>query len=131
MKKLRRKDLIYPELSYQIVGILFEVYNRLGGGYHEKYYQRGIANEFRRCNISFREQVYAPVIFKGEKIGDSYLDFLIENKIILEIKRGNKFSKNHIEQVLTYLKAKKLKLAIIANFGSKELKFKRIINLNS
>jgi len=131
MKELRRKDLIYPELSYQIVGILFEVYNQLGGGYHEKYYQRGIASEFRRCNISSQEQVYAPVIFKGEKIGNNYLDFLIENKIILEIKRGNKFSKNHIEQVLAYLKSKKLKLAIIANFGSKELKFKRIINLNS
>ena len=131
MKKLQRKDLIYPELSYQIVGILFEVYNYLGEGYQEKYYQRGIAKELRKSNISFQEQVYAPVTFKGEKIGDNYLDFLIENKIALEIKRGNKFSKNHIEQVLSYLKAKKLKLAIIANFGSKELKFKRIVNLNS
>jgi len=130
-KILKRKDLVYPELSYQIIGILFEVYNQLGPGYSEKYYQKGISNELKRCKISFKEQIYAPLVFKGDIIGKHYLDFLIEDKIILEIKKGNRFSRKNIEQILNYLKATKLKLGIIANFGQKELKFKRIINLNS
>jgi len=131
VQTLKRKDLIYPELSYQIVGILFEVYNQLGPGYPEKYYQKAISAELKRCNLSFREQVFTPLKLKGETIGRNYLDFLIEDRIILEIKKGTRFSGRNIEQVITYLKTAGLKLGIIANFGPKELKFKRIINLNS
>ena len=127
--KLVRKDLIYPALSYQLVGILFEVYNQLGPGYHEKYYQRAIAAEFKKCNIVFNEQVFTPLQFKNQRIGRQYLDFLVEDKIALEIKKGNRFSKRNIEQIFNYLKTAKLKLGIIANFGSKDLKFKRVINL--
>ncbi len=122
--------VIYPELSYQIVGILFEAYNQLGPGFSEKYYQRAVAVELRRCKMSFKEQVYVPLKFKEENIGHQFLDFLIEKKIILEIKKGDRFSKRHIEQVLNYLKTARLKLGIFANFGSKELKFKRIINFD-
>jgi GxxExxY protein len=130
-KTIGRKDLVYPELSYQIVGILFEVYNQLGAGYHEKYYQRAIATELKRCNLSFKEQVFIPLHFKNEIIGRQYLDFLIEGKIVLEIKKGDRFSKRNIDQILEYLKVTGLKLGILANFGSKDLKFKRIVNLNS
>ena len=130
-KNLIKKDLIYPELSYQIIGILFEAYNQLGPGYHEKYYQKAIATELKRCGLSFKEQVFGPLKFKEETIGRQYLDFLIEDKIILEIKKGDRFSRRNIEQILTYLKTTGLKLGIIANFGQKELKFKRIINFNS
>jgi GxxExxY protein len=130
-KELKRKDLIYPELSYQIVGILFEVYNQLGPGYHERYYQKAIATALKDCNLPFRDQVYVPLIYKGKVIGRYYLDFLIDNKIVLEVKKGERFSKRNIDQVHAYLKAKKLKLGIIANFGQKELKFRRIINFDS
>lgn len=133
MKKriIFRKDLLYPELSYQIIGILFEVYNQLGPGYHEKYYQRAIAKELENNKIPFAQQVFIPLKFRKEVIGRQYLDFLIEEKIVLEIKKGDRFSKRHIEQIFNYLKATGLKLGILANFGSKSLKFKRIINLNS
>jgi len=128
---LKRQDLIYPELSYEIIGSLFEVYNQLGSGHYEDYYQKALAVEFKKRSILFKEEVYVPLIFKEEKIGKRYLDFLIENKVILEIKKGDRFSRRHIEQIKNYLKIKRLKLGIIANFGSKELKFKRIINFNS
>lgn len=131
LRDLKRKDLIYPELSYQIVGILFEVHNELGPGHHEKYYQRAIAEGLKKCKLSFQEQVYTPLTFKDAKIGSYYLDFLIEDKIALEIKKGDRFSKRHINQILSYLKTKNLKLGIIANFGSDGVKFKRIININS
>jgi len=132
MKRIiKRNDLVYPELSYQIIGILFEVYNNLGPGYHEKYYQKAIANELKLCNLSFQEQVWVPLFFKDKKIGTYCLDFLIDDKVIIEIKKGDRFSKRHITQIISYLKAKDLKLGIIANFGTNELKFKRIINFDS
>jgi GxxExxY protein len=130
-KKLKRSDLIYPELSYKIVGILFEVYNNLGPGHKERYYQKAIAVALRTAKISFKEQVYSPVIFKDNNVGNYFLDFLIEDKIVLEIKSGEKFLKQNIAQIYSYLKTKKLKLGILANFTKEGLKFKRIVNLNS
>jgi len=130
-KKLKRDDLIYPELSYTIVGILFEVYNNLGPGHKERCYQKAVAVAFRAAKTSFKEQAYSPVIFKDNNVGNYFLDFLIEDKIVLEIKSGEKFLKQNISQIYSYLKIKKLKLGILANFTKEGLKFKRIINLNN
>ncbi|MBU1163991.1 GxxExxY protein [Patescibacteria group bacterium] len=127
---MKRIELIYPKLSYAIVGILFDVYNTLGPGYHEKNYQNAIKEELIRNKISFQEQVYIPIKFKGDKIGNYYLDFLIDNRIILELKRGERYYKKDFNQVYAYLQATDLKLGILAIFASKNLYFKRILNIN-
>jgi len=129
MKKLKREDILYPELSYKIVGIAFDIYNSLGPGYHEKYYQRALTEELKNQRLVFQEEVPYSIIYKEKIIGRNYLDFLIDDKIIMEIKKGNHFSKRHIEQVLNYLKISKKKLAILINFGSYGVSFKRIINI--
>ena len=127
---LKRDDLIYPELSYEIVGILFEAYNELGCGYQEKYYQKAVAELLKKRNLSFKEQVFTPIKFQEGKIGNYFLDFLIEEKIVLEIKRGEVFKRSNIQQVCAYLKAAQKKLGIIANFTKKGIKYRRIVNLN-
>ncbi|MFH1894448.1 MAG: GxxExxY protein [Patescibacteria group bacterium] len=127
--ELKRNDLVYPDLSYQIIGILFEIYKQIGSGYQEKYYQKIVAAELKNCNLNYKEQVPTPIIYKGNKIGVYFLDFLIENKIILELKRGDKFSQKYIEQVYAYLKATGLKLGIIAAFTRNGVKSKRIVNI--
>jgi GxxExxY protein len=70
--KLKREDLLYPELSYQIIGVLFEVYNELGYGYQEKYYQKAVGNKFKEINISFKEQVPIKIIFKRIKSAPTF-----------------------------------------------------------
>ena len=130
-KELKRNDLLYPELSYQIIGILFEVYNKMGYGYQEKYYQKAISDKLKEINLPFREQFVVEIIFNGNEIGKYFSDFIIENKIILEIKRMDKFLKRDMEQAYAYLKATNLKLGILANFTKRGLQFKRIVNLNS
>lgn len=129
--RIKRQDLIYPELSYKIIGILFSVFNELGYGYKECYYQRAIRKLLKDNNIKFKEQVNFPIYFKNEIIGRQIFDFLIEDKIILELKRGDRFSRNDIIQTSGYLKTANLKLGILARFTSKGLKFKRIVNINS
>ena len=126
----KRNDLVYPELSYQIVGALFTVYNKLGSGYQEKYYQKAVGSELRSLGLLYKEQVRLPLSYNQESLGSYYLDFLIDNKIVLELKKDERFSRRNIEQVYAYLKASNLKLGIIANFGKKELQFKRILNIS-
>lgn len=128
-KIIKRHDLLYPELSYVIVGCAFDVYNSLGSGYHEKYYQKALIEAFNERGVSFQTEISFPLLYKNKIIGRKRLDFLVEGKIIVELKRGNKFSKTHIDQVLEYLKIQRLNLAILINFGSQGVIYKRIVNL--
>ncbi|KKS65826.1 MAG: hypothetical protein UV40_C0025G0002 [Parcubacteria group bacterium GW2011_GWA1_42_7] len=123
-------DLLYKELSYKIIGVLYDVFNELGYGYQEKYYQKAIALALKEKEIKFKEQVYIPLKFKDNIIGKYFLDFLIEDKLILEIKKGDKFHKSTITQIFAYLKSFNIKLGVIANFTKNGIKIKRIINLH-
>ncbi|MDP3740724.1 MAG: GxxExxY protein [bacterium] len=126
---VKRTDLIYPELSYQIVGVLYGVYNELGHGLEEKIYQKATGLGLKEAGLKYTEQVYSPLKFKGIKIAKNYFDFSVDDKIVVEIKKGDKFSRAHIQQLFTYLKSSGLKLGILAYFGPNGLHFKRIINL--
>ena len=127
---VRRDDLVYPELSYQLVGYAYEVFDELGPGHSEKTYQKAYAVMLRNNNHKFFEQVYYPVRFKDEIVSKGFLDFSIDGKIIVELKKDVPFSKTYIEQVLDYLKRSKLKLAILINFTQEGVKFRRIVNVN-
>src|SRR5688572_19467876 len=132
MKTLvRRSDLVYPELSYEIIGCAYEVWDELGPGHLEKFYQKALSISFRNRNKKFQEQVKYSLKFKTEIIGKGYLDFLVEDKIIVELKKDGHFSKAHIEQVLNYLKLSNAKLGILINFTKEGIKFKRIVNVTN
>lgn len=123
-------ELFYPELSYEVVGALYEVYNTIGSGYQEKYYQKALARELKEKKINFKEQLPVRLYYKGEKLGIYYFDFLIEDKVILEIKNSSKFYPRDIKQVLGYLKAKNIDLGILACFSKNGLIYKRILKGN-
>lgn len=123
-------ELIYPELSYKIIGILYNIHNELGNKYQEKYYQRAIEIEFDSQKISFKKELPANLIYKGNKIGKYFLDFLIEEKIVLEIKATDNFKVRDFKQVSAYLKNTNMHLGILANFRTEKLTYKRILNPN-
>jgi GxxExxY protein len=125
----KNNEFIYPELSYKIIGILYTVHNQVGYGHKESYYQKAISYALKDENISFKEQVYSPLVFQNRIIGKYFLDFLIDEKIILEIKKDAFFRKQNIDQVYSYLKTCNLKLGILANFTSRGVKIKRIVNI--
>lgn len=128
---VQRSDLIEPELSYEIVGALIEVSNQLGSGLREATYQRAVAKALSKRDIPFREQVYCPVTFDGDRVGQVYLDFLISDKIVLELKKGDHFSRNTFHQTKEYLKVFGLQLAIIANFTGTGVQFRRVLNIET
>jgi len=123
-------DLIHPKLSYKLVGILFDVYNELGFGLKEKHYYNAIALALKSEGLALKQQVPVALKYKNSKIGIDFLDFLVENSVVLEIKTGNRFLKRNIDQVYEYLKATDLKLGILVNFTKDGIKFKRIVNIN-
>lgn len=121
--------LIYPELSYKVVGIAFNVGKEVGFGHKESFYQKALAKALSDEKINFIEQLPAQLIFREKPIGIYYFDFLVENKIVIELKTRNYFSKKDIEQLYRYLKAKDLKLGIIIHFTNEGVKFKRVVNI--
>ena len=126
---VNRKDLLYPELSFEVNGVLFEVFKQMGGGHSEKYYQKGVAAGLCQKKIEFKEQFYVPLKCFGENVGKYYLDFLIEGKIILELKRGKFVPIKVIDQVKQYLETLNLQLALVACFTTDGVVIKRIVNL--
>ena len=129
MYKNEPDKVIYKELSYKLLGAIFTVYNELGHGFKERYYEDAIAKEFDIRGIKYKRQLPCKLAYKGEIIGGYRFDFLVEDKIVLELKRGDFYSRNNITQALQYLKASKLKLAILINITQDGVKSKRILNI--
>lgn len=126
---LKREDLVYADLCYEIVGCAYDVYNSLGTGLKESTYQKAMAISIRNKNHLVDEQIPFEIKYAGKPIGRRYFDFLIDKKIIVEIKKGGKYSKSYIDQVVEYLNISGLQLAILIYFGKEKVIFKRIVNL--
>ena len=127
---MRMTDLIYKDLCYKIVGILYRVHNELGGGHREKYYHRAVEIELKKEKLTFKSELFFPLSYQGKIIGKYYLDFLIDDKVIVELKSGEFFKKNDIDQVYHYLQTSKLKLGLLVNFTKHKVRYKRVLNIS-
>lgn len=126
-QEVKRGDIIFPELSYAIIGCAYTVYNEIGPGHLERVYQKALAIALRKAKILFIEQYHVNVVFMGEKLGNGYVDFLIEKIIILELKRDIKSGIAYLKQVLNYMHSAKIPLAILINFTHSGVITKRIV----
>jgi GxxExxY protein len=123
-----QNKIIEKDLSYKIVGILYEVHTVLGGRYQEKVYQKAVEKLIIREKLSYKKELPVDLLFEGDKIGKYYLDFLIEDRVVLELKAVYRFHPEHYRQVQSYLKTNGVKLGILANFKGPKLFFTRILN---
>lgn len=123
-------ELIFKDECYKIIGCCYKVFDQLGPGLREINYQKALEKIFADEKINFKSQLYVPLKVNDKTIGKYYLDFLIDDKIAIELKVGELFRRKDIEQLVNYLKSKKLKLGIIINFTSTGTSFKRILNLD-
>ncbi|MFA4890095.1 MAG: GxxExxY protein [Candidatus Paceibacterota bacterium] len=122
------KMIVFPELSFKIIGATFNVFNKLNWGMQEKYYQRALAKEFSDLGLRYEKEKFIPLEYKNEKIGHYFADFIIEGKILLELKVVSKLGYIHCKQVLEYLKNANIKLGILIYFTKDGVKYRRVLN---
>ena len=115
------------DLTYKIVGICMEVHRELGPGFPEEYYQKALEIEFQACGVTFEPQKPIPMLYKETQIGMNYLDFDIDEQMILEIKSVNALNNIHLFQTLKYIGVTKRPVALLVNFGKASLEYKRVL----
>jgi GxxExxY protein len=129
-------ELKYKDITEKIIGASFEVHKFLGNaclparqGFQEVIYQRALAWELSNAGLSFAREIEQEIFYKDlqEPIGKRRADFVIEGKVLVELKALVELEDVHMAQVLNYLKAYKLEVGLLINFGSKSLIFKRLV----
>ena len=125
---IQRGKILYPELSYDIVGAAMEVHRVLGPGYLEKVYEGALARELHLREIPFKQQQHIPVFYKEIEVGYYIADLLVDGKIVLELKSASAITGRHEAQAINYLTTTGYELAIIINFGRTSLETKRVLN---
>ena len=121
-------QLLYKDETYKIIGICMEVHNQLGKGFNEVVYADALEIELKFNNLEYSREEKFLINYKGNTLPHSYkADFIINKKIILELKAVECLTSSHIKQTLNYLAVSKLKLGILINFGEDSLKYKRVI----
>jgi GxxExxY protein len=124
------KKLIYADLTYKIRGAIFNVYNALGYGHKEMVYQKALANEFLEQEIPYKKEESINVRYKNQVVGNYRPDFVVDNKIIIEIKAVEFMPKSYETQLIHYLKTIDYQVGLLVNFGSTRLVIKRLIWTN-
>lgn len=109
--------LLYEDLTYKIRGAIFNVHSSLGPVHKESVYQKALAKEFREQKIPFKQEVPLKVMYKGEKVGVYKLDFIVDDKVILEIKAVDFIPQTFKTQLSYYLKGTGYKVGLLVNFG--------------
>ena len=129
MKRMEMNDtnIIYPDLSYQIMGAIFEVHKRLGTGFLESVYQKALIEELSERGMNVETEKVIDLTYKDKKIGTHRLDLVIEDKVVVELKTAESFSIHHKAQVTSYLKASGYKLGILVNFSKAKVEYRRVL----
>jgi len=128
MRIEKNSQLILPELSYQLNGIFFEVQNRLGRYSTEKQYAQATEELLKEKKIPYEREKEINIPFGSKEIGGNKVDFVIENKILVDIKAKRYITKEDYLQMQRYLKSANLKLGLIINFRGRSVFIRRVIN---
>lgn len=121
-------DFKYGELTEKIIGASFRVHNTLGNGFQEVIYQRALELEFKAMDLPYAREFEMPIFYLEQQIGTRRVDFLIQDKISVELKAIIKLEEVHFAQAINYLEAYNLDVGLLINFGSKRMEFHRFTN---
>lgn len=122
-------DLIYKELCFKVVGFAYEAFNSLGSGLKEKVYANAFEEILKQEKVEYKRELYYPLEIRDKVIAKKYFDFLIEDRLVVELKAGSLNYKEVCFQLLDYLKSSNLKLGLIIRFTQDGVRVKRIPNL--
>lgn len=120
----------YSELSKKIIGLAMKVHRKLGLGFPEITYHRALLFEFEQINLPFESEKEQAVFYEGKLIAKRRVDFLVDEKILIEIKAISILDNVHYNQIQNYLQAFNLEVGLPVNFGFQSLQVKRFVNKN-
>jgi len=118
--------VVQDELTYKVIKCCFKVHNTLGNGFQEVIYQRCLAIELTKAKINFEREIGQTIYYDGQKVGRRRADFIVENKVIIELKAVIRLADVHLAQAKNYLVAYNFDIGLLINFGSLSLEYKRI-----
>ena len=118
----------WDQITYKIIGASMKVHNTLGNGFQEVIYQRCLAIELKRSEIEFVREQEQSIFYDGFQVGTRRADFVVESKVIIELKAVINLEDVHLAQAMNYLEAYNIEIGLLINFGAKSLQFKRVHN---
>jgi GxxExxY protein len=121
--------LKHSDITEKIIGAAFEVHKILGNGFQEVIYQRALAHELSKAGLEYAREIEQEIFYKDfpEPIGTRRADFVVEGRVLVELKAIVQLEDVHLAQVLNYLKAYRQEVGLLINFGGKSLTFKRLV----
>jgi len=122
-----KTNIIYQDLSYQIMGAIFEVHKELGPGFLESVYEKALLLELTSRGMKVDVEKIFDLTYKGKKVGTHRLDLIVEDKIVVELKTVERFAPHHTAQLLSYLKASGHRLGILVNFSRAKVESRRVV----
>lgn len=109
----------HAELTHQIIGAFFKVYNALGYGFTEKVYQNALLLELAKLGVVVKSPYPIKVYYEGVEVGEYFADMVVNEVVILELKAASQLLPEHEAQLLNYLKATTIEVGLLLNFGPK------------
>lgn len=119
---------IKNDLTYKVIGCAMNVHNTLGPGFQEVIYQRCLAIELEKAGLGFTREQDHIVYYKGIEVGTRRADFVIENKVVVELKACTELNDVHLAQAKNYVVAYDFPQGLLINFGSKSFQYKLLFN---
>ena len=112
-----RAQLLEERLTRRVLRVFFDVYNEIGWGLLESVYSNALAIAFTDAGIAVRREVELPVYFRGQRVGNFRADFVVDDRVILEIKAGRALDAAHDAQLDNYLRASGIEVGLLLHFG--------------
>jgi GxxExxY protein len=118
----------YSDITRKIIGAAMQVHSTLGNGFQEVIYQRALAIEMTQQGLAFQRELDMQIYYRDQEIGTRRVDFLVEDKVMVELKALSMLEDVHLAQAINYLEAYALEIGLLINFGAKSLEYRRVIN---
>ncbi len=118
----------HSDITGKVIGCAMKVHNTFGNGFQEVIYQRALAIELEKQGVGFVREYEMPIHYENIKIGSRRVDFMVQEKVIVELKAIAQLDNTHLAQGLNYLEAYNLEIGLLINFGANKLEFRRLIN---
>ena len=124
---MKEEDYKYSDITRKVIGCAMRVHSTLGNGFQEVIYQRCLAIEFDEMGLQYKREEEIPIFYKNKDVGTRRADFLVEDKVLVELKAIEGLNKIHEAQIINYLTAYQLEVGLLINFGEKSLNWRRFV----